>query len=80
MNEVRKEAREPISGSVLLNKFSPVGVSDTAIEYSPPGKRKVFVLNAGREVTWGCVVNGGKEGVVECPWTLVRPEQWEKFR
>ena len=38
MDEVRKEAREPISGSVLLNNISTPGVSDLAIEYSPLGK------------------------------------------
>lgn len=58
MNEVRKEARESISGSILLNKLSTASVVDLTIEYSPPRKGKLFVLNAGRKVTWVCVVNG----------------------
>jgi len=49
------------------------------MEYSPPGEWKLFVLNAGREVTWVCVVNEGKEAV-GCPWTLLHPEQWGKYR
>ena len=49
MNEVRKEARKPISGSVLLDKLSTAGIQDLAIGYSPPGKVKLFVLSAGRE-------------------------------
>ena len=75
MDEVRKEAGEPISGSVLLSKLSTARVSDLVIEYSPPGEWKLFVLNAGREVTWVCVVNEGKKGAVGCPWTLLRPEK-----
>jgi len=80
MDEVRKEAREPISGSVLLDKLSTTGISDLVIEHSPPGKWKLFVLNAGREVMWACAANGEKEGAAGRPWTLEYPEQWEKFR
>ena len=75
MDEVRKEAREPISGSVLLSKLSTSRVSDLGIEYSPPEEWKFFVLNAGREVTWVCAVNEGKKGAVGYPWTLLYPEQ-----
>ena len=32
MNQVRKEAREPISGPVLMDKLSTAGVSDLTIE------------------------------------------------
>jgi len=38
MDEVRKEAGEPISGSVLLCKLSTALVLDLEIEYSPPGE------------------------------------------
>ena len=50
MDEVRKEARKPMSDSVLLNKLSATRVSDLVGEYSPLGKLKLFVLNVGREV------------------------------
>jgi len=74
MNEIRKEAREPISGSVLLDKLSTACISDLVTEHSPPGKWKLFVLNAGREVIRVYVVNGEKEGTVGRPWTLEYPE------
>jgi len=80
MNEARKEAGEPISGSVLLNKLSTARVSEVETEYSPPGEWKLFVLNAGREVTWVCVMNGGKKGAVGGPWTLVHLDQWGRSR
>jgi hypothetical protein len=70
MDEARKEAREPISGSVLLDKLSTASVSDLTIKYSPLGKWKLFVLNAGHEVMWVCVVNEEKEGAVGHPLTL----------
>lgn len=79
MDEVRKEAGEPISGSVLLEKLSTTGVSDLAMEYSPRGKWKLFALNAGREVMLPCVANGEK-GTVGHPGMLVHPGQSGKFR
>jgi len=50
MDEVRKETRKPISGSVLLSRLSTVHVSELVTEYLHLGKLKLFVLNAGREV------------------------------
>ena len=75
MNEACKEAGEPISGSVLLDKLSTARVLDLEIEYSPPGEWKFFSLNVGREATWVCMANGGKKGAVGGPWTLVHPDQ-----
>ena len=80
MDEVRKEARESTSGSVLLNKLSTARVSDLVIECSPLGKLKLFVLNVGREVMQVCAVNGEKEGAVGRPSTLEHPERRKKFR